>query len=251
LPPTHRVYIDEAGDRGLKFGNGSTRFFTVGAVIVRDDDEASVRQQLAVLRSELGRAPGDTLHFQKLTHTHRRRACRTLADLGTVTVATVTICKRTITDPATGSATQIATADGMYLYALRMLLERVSWFIRDSPDAGTGLVTIAHLKRFTRAHLDDYVAKLRSSSSNVAWASFGDHPFKISTPGILDMLQVADIAVSGVFKALEPDKFGETERQYLERLAPAIYRRGGKPTTYGLKVFPASLVEELGWLNTI
>lgn len=168
-----------------------------------------------------------------------------------MTIVSVTICKRTISDPATGSATQIVTPDGMYLWALRLLLERVSWFIRDDDLPGTGLVTLAHLKRFTRSHLDTYVAKLRGERSNIAWASFGDHPFKISTPGILDMLQVADIAVSGVFKALEPDAFGETERQYLERLSPAIYRRSGLPTTYGLKVFPASLLPELAWLNSI
>lgn len=63
------------------------------------------------------------------------------------------------------------------------------------------------------------------------------------------MLQVADTAASALFKAVEPDAFGNTERRYLAELGPKLYRRhAGKVTSYGLKVFPAKVAEAKGSL---
>ncbi len=57
----YRVYVDEAGDRGISAA--SNRHFVVSAVIVADCDDALVRAQLAELRAALKRHPGHVLHF--------------------------------------------------------------------------------------------------------------------------------------------------------------------------------------------
>jgi hypothetical protein len=63
------------------------------------------------------------------------------------------------------------------------------------------------------------------------------------------MLQVADICASALFKAVEPDQYGNTEPRYLTELRPIIYRDPrGLVTSYGLKVFPDAEGEQGGSL---
>lgn len=60
----------------------------------------------------------------------------------------------------------------------------------------------------------------------------------------MELLQLADTTASALFRAVEPDGFGNTERRYLRELAPKLYRRdGGIVTSYGLKVFPGEMAE--------
>jgi hypothetical protein len=130
-----------------------------------------------------------------------------------VRFVTVTVCKRSISQPGPGAGNVITTPDGMYLWCLRLLLERVSWLVRDDPRDGWAQVTIAHLKRFKREGLDGYVEKLRGSQGvKIAWSVLPAGSFRISTPEKVDMLQVADIAVSASFKAVEPDNYGHVAR---------------------------------------
>ncbi|HMJ35952.1 MAG TPA: hypothetical protein VK501_18755 [Baekduia sp.] len=64
-----RVYIDEAGDRGIS--EKSTAHFVVSATVVRDERHAAVRAELGALRATLGRKSGQVLHFQKFSHSQR------------------------------------------------------------------------------------------------------------------------------------------------------------------------------------
>jgi len=58
--------------------------------------------ELAALRSNLGRQPGQGVHFVKLSHHDRLLAANTLGGLApNVTVITVTVCKRALA-PMTG-----------------------------------------------------------------------------------------------------------------------------------------------------
>jgi hypothetical protein len=58
------------------------------------------------------------------------------------------------------------------------------------------------------------------------------------------------MSASAVFKAVEPDRYGNTEDRYLRALAPKLYRRGAaNVTSYGLKVFPVSECQRGGSLQ--
>ncbi len=124
-----RVYIDEAGDRGHSLG--SSTHFLVAAVIVRDVHDAVVRGQLTALRATLGRQPNHTLHFRRLTHSQKLKACQDIAGFDIEAITTVTMVKpRFALPPAEGEAVPyIKQADPMYLFAVRLLLERVSWYV--------------------------------------------------------------------------------------------------------------------------
>jgi hypothetical protein len=232
-----RVYIDEAGDRGGSVR--SSRYFVVSALIVDDHNDAIARQELLALKETLGRKSDETLHFRNLTHSQKIKACQEVANGSVQRFTSVVLCKRTLNTPfPDGGLAYIAQPDPMYLWAIRLLLERISWFIRDS-GGGTSTVTFAHLKRFPAAKLHDYRKALYQSSKSIHWPSFEGHPFRLNTPNTVDMLQVADICASSLFKAVEPDQYGNVETRYLSELGPLIYRDPrGQVTSYGLKVFP-------------
>lgn len=234
-----RVYIDEAGDRGTTMG--SSRYFVVAALIVDEQKDATARQELQLLKQALGRKSTDTLHFRKLTHPQKVKACQEISTFSVQTFTSVIVCKRTISTPFPGGGlAYISQPDPMYLWAIRLLLERVSWFIRDT-CGGSCTVTFAHLKRFKAAKLHSYREALLYTPTSIHWPSFAGHRFRLDAPNAIAMLQVADVCASAVFRAVEPDQYGNREPRYLTELRPIVYRRPGSAvTSYGLKVFPPS-----------
>ncbi len=81
----YRVYVDEAGDRGMK--PASSAHFAVSAIIVADPLDAQVRAELANLSQQLGRKPGQVLHFRNLTHSQKVKASQ---DVATSSIAVIT-----------------------------------------------------------------------------------------------------------------------------------------------------------------
>lgn len=243
-----RVYIDEAGDRGT--ASGSSRYFVVAALIVDDADDARLREELLRLKQTLGRKTSDVLHFRNLTHSQKIKACQEIAAFSVQRFTSVVLCKRTLSTPFPGGGlAYITQPDPMYLWAIRLLLERVSWFIRES-GGDTSIVTFAHLKRFKASKLHEYREALRATSTQVHWPSFEGHEFRLSAPGQTEILQLADSCASALFKAVEPDNFGNCEPRYLAELRPIIYRRPpGAVTSYGLKVFPVTEADSGGSLQ--
>jgi len=236
----YRVYVDEAGDRGLSAG--ASIHFVVSAVIVADSNDATVRHELAGTRSALGRGPGHVLHFQKLTHSHRLKAAQDLAGFSIATVTNVVIHKNLLGQPMpAGNMAFISRPDPMYLWALRLLLERISWYC-DEHGGDEAIVTFAHVRHFKAQKLHDYRKALNLTPGvQIRWPVFANHPFRIDGPQRVELLQVADTAASAVFKAVEPDAYGNTETRYLTELRPVLYRRGtSNVVSYGLKVFPTA-----------
>lgn len=235
----YRVYVDEAGDRGVS--PTSDRHFVVSAVIVPDAADRIVRSELAELRQSLCRHPAHVLHFVKFNHSERLKAVQDVANFSFATIANVVVRKDRIHRPhrRTDSA-HISRPDPMYLWALRLLLKRISWYIQDVGGDGA-VVTFSHLKGFKSQKLHDYRLALESSAGiDIHWPVFDGHRFRIKGAKSIELLQIADITASALFKAVEPDVFGNTETRYLNELRPKLYRRAGASiTSFGLKTFPA------------
>ena len=248
-----RVYIDEAGDRGISAQ--SSKHFVVSAIIVADGSDAQARAELDGLRKDLGRHPGQVLHFQKFSHSQRLKAVQDLATFSIAAITNVVLCKRLLRQqtPA-GDMAYISNPDPMYLWAVRLLLERVSWYARDH-GGGEAVVTFAHVRRFPAHKLHDYRSALKQSETQIDWPTYNGHPFRIASPDKVELLQLADTAASAFFRAVEPDAYGNTEQRYLAELAPKLYRRfPGNVASYGLKVFPSSegsATGPLSWLRKL
>lgn len=223
------AFIDEAGQRSSTAL--SSNHFVMSAVVISDRDVAQVAGAQARLRVELGRRPGDALHWRNLrTHSLRLHAAGTLGAMPVV-ISSVVVCKRAL-------APVMPSDDHAYLYTLRFLLERLSWFSRDQ---GAVLdYTVAHVVRFRTAKLRDYEHRLqRDPSCKVSWRSLNPHGGRLDQPSRVEQLQLAHIAASATFQAFEPDSFGYTEQRYLQSLRHRLYRRQpGELTSYGLKMHP-------------
>lgn len=244
----YRVLVDESGDRGI--AAGSSAHFVTSAIIVADGDTGQARQALDQLRLDLGRHSGHVLHFRNLNHSQKVKATQDIAGFPIAAIACSIVCKRTLGQPTSaGNMAYISRPDPMYLWALRLLLERISWYARDNGGA-EAIVTFAHVRRFKVQKLHDYRQALRQSQTEIWWPAFDGHPFRVSDHGATELLQLADISASALFKAIEPDTLGIAENRYLRNLSPKLYRRGGGAlTSYGLKVFPASEANSGGSLH--
>ncbi len=239
-----RAYVDESGDRGTS--PTATDFFVMAAVVVDDTHRPAVQGRLASIRHHLGKPPGTVLHFASNIKEHGARVyvCQELGSLGDVTITNVVMCKRLWT------SAPLLTADvsAVYLYALRFMLERLSWIARDRQDKL--IITLAHVKSFPYQLLNAYLTRLRGTPTSIEWAWIQD--IRINQPMKLELLQVADIAASSVLRAFQPDRHGVTEQRYLTELSPRLYRRPpGAITSYGMKLHPASASSHFRWVSLL
>src|SRR6476619_3064011 len=245
----YRAYVDEAGDRGISAR--SDRHFVVSAIIVADSAVAQLRGELAELRAALGRHPGHTLHFVKFSHSQRLKAVQDIAGFSLAAITNVIVHKNLIGQPRpAGNMAHISKPDPMYLWALRLLVERVSWFV-DENGGTDATVKFAHVKGFKSQKLHDYRAALENTGDvEIRWPVFTGHPFRIDAPNSVELLQIADTAASALFRAIEPDAFGNMEPRYLQELSPKLDRRGAaNVTSYGLKTFPTAVSRPGGPLD--
>ena len=216
-------------------GKRASDHFVMSAVVVHDDDLPAVAAMLAQLRVDLGRRPGETLHWKNFKgHSPRLHAAQTLGATTPVIVSSVIVCKRFFSP-----AQALPDEDLAYLFTLRFLLERLSWLAR-----GKGCTldfTLAQIVRFALPKLRDYESRLRTAPGcQIDWSRLDSHGGRIDQPSRIENLQLADIAASATFKAFEPDEFGNTEDRYFMELVPRLYRRPpGKLTSYGLKMHPS------------
>jgi Protein of unknown function (DUF3800) len=237
-----RVYVDEAGNRFIS--PKSDNFFVVSAVIVHDEWKGRVTEDFCDLKMALGRLPEHRLHFSKLSKLKRVAAARGVAQLPIAKITSVIVSKDRMGElgPA-GDLAYIADPDPMYLWALRLLLERISWFVK--AQRGRAIVTFSHLKSLDPRQIHEYRVALESGSDDpkmtIEWPVFADHSFRVDGPKKIELLQLADTAASSTYHAVQPGADGVV---YLKELKPKLYRgtpprkSAGLITKYGLKVFP-------------
>jgi hypothetical protein len=136
----------------------------------------------------------------------------------------------------------------LYRYATRLLLERVSWLVREHrrPDEGDGFTDVIFSNRSNMSYEDirSYMRLLRSQSAShpqtVQIDSSAIDPDRIRAVehSKLAGLQVADAVASGLHFALKVNRYGETEPSYLPHLKKTIYRHKAVALGYGLKMWP-------------
>jgi hypothetical protein len=240
-PTLYRVYVDETGDRG--WGGRASPIFVVSAVIVRDGKQADLIGALDRINTDLKKPPGTVLHWAEnvKAHPQRKHVAKCLAAID-MTIASVVVIKQ----PMMGSGTGLSDSTSMYNYAIRRLLERVSWFVDD--HGGQASITFAHIKRFPYEQLRAYIELLRQLSTTIRWRAFLGNP-KIDQPARIRQLQVADLVAGAHGSALRQDDYGDFEASYLHQLVPLIYIRGrARATSYGFNVIgPDGCMDTYPW----
>lgn len=140
MRPLFHVYIDEAGDPGVKPKDSSdphwSDWFVLSAVVVADENDGDTVRWIEEMNTAIRRRNGPTeIHYRKFSDTNRQHVCRVLASkpVRIFTVASHKGSMRQHSNRRLGRANDRE----FYNWCLRLLLERVTeWCARRGRQAG-------------------------------------------------------------------------------------------------------------------
>jgi hypothetical protein len=256
------AYVDESGDEGFKFltppARGSTQWFCLSAVVVRRIREPQAVVLIDDVRQRLQKPHKYTLHFRKLNHTQKVMFSQRVAQTSSLRFVTVLAHKPSLMDSS------LIAGSRLYLFATRMLLERISWLCRDASDRhgdgdGTCEVIFSNRTNLSYEEMRDYLALLEARSQDIDcridWTVNRPERIRSLHAHQSKGLQIADAVASGFFSAFEQDRFGNTEDRYAKLLIPRSYRHNDKLNRYGVKVCCGDKITEteievsVSWLH--
>lgn len=239
------AYIDEAGDDGFKFrhpGNdgGSSRWLVLSAAVFRTKAEAELPKLRREIRGtfDKGRKPPRVMHFRKLTHERRVNLVRTLGRFPMRAVS-ILIYKPAIQEPV------FRRERYLYSYAVRLLLERISWLCAEKNRIGEGDGTVRlrfeHRRSTSYQELRSYLSRLRSKDpeeTRIAWEVIDIDKVEAHPKDRYFGLQVADAVAGAFFQELEANRQGWSEGRYCREIKRVVFGRRGNRRSYGAKVWP-------------
>jgi hypothetical protein len=233
---TFTAYIDESGCSGDKFGNGSSDFLAIGATIIRDELLPGAMSIFDAARE----SAGSSTKYKKFSKENGKNRYLLTQKLGTAKLAT---CLVAIHKPSMQGTHIRDNHANEYNYLLKMLIERISWAVRDARELsgrknGPCHLVLSEQRMYPYDEMFNYFAKLRKGAHNCRaewkWIS-GEQPEIIrhedETP-----VHLADIVASAFAMAIEPKDHGMTDDRFLRNFAGTIYQKHDK--LFGLKLFP-------------
>ena len=223
------VYIDEAGDLGYQRG---TQCFVLAAVVVDKTEETELRHKIEIVRERLNVRE---IHMRKLRDYNQRAfAVDVLAD-GTFTYIAVLVDTKKL------NLTMRATASVAYNYICRMLLERVSWFLRDTQRVGDIVLSARGTAR--DEELIQYISE-KLITGTYPGTRLAQGVFKrisAKPASSWDMLQLADVCATSMFWSHEVNTWGFRTPCFEYRLRSHLYKHGKDILNYGVKYFDKAM----------
>lgn len=223
------AYIDESGDEGFKFRKSSDEeassdWFVLSAFVTRKTTDIETVKVVDRVRQEFRLHPRKHIHWKDLKHPQKVRYAQIIATLQ-ARIITVCVHKPSLLEPET-----FQDRYRLYFYAVRYLIERISWLARDRHNSvkwgGDGTVQLIFSNRQGMSYneMRDYLRLLevQKHSGKDIRIEFDRIPIDkmvTRTPGRYMGLQLADAAAGASFNAVERDKFGNTEPRYLKNSA--------------------------------
>lgn len=213
------LYIDEAGDLGIKRG---TRWFVITGVVAEETDEQHIRQTINHIRTMLNLRE---IHFRKITDFSRKiYVCKELSKEN-FTYANVLL--------DTSKSDHFYDPIRTYNFMCRVLLERVSQYMKLNDMEGNIILSSRGTKR--DGELIDYIT---NKLLNYKWNDVQSDVFckiKSKPASEWDLLQLADVCATSTWKAYNPDKLGFVYPCFASNLKTHLYQREGQIMEHGLK----------------
>ena len=229
------VYIDEAGDLGFQRG---TQWFILSAVIVKKQDEPQIRAKLAQIKARLNI---NDIHIRRLPDFYKRAVAVREINEENFTYMCV------IADTNKLDYTKIPSPTIAYNYLCRMLLERVSWYLRDTNQKGDIVLSARGTSR--DGELIEYINDrlLTYPNNQIVEGVFGRITAKPA--GSWDLLQLADICATTMFLMYEKNGWGFRTPCFTKVLSNHLYRHNGVVNKYGIKYFTNDMKPESDYLK--
>lgn len=219
--PQYVVYIDEAGDPGIKQKptrdlSAASEWFVVSAVVVRSSRDRDTISWVSDMREAI-RAQGRTpIHYRKLSTSNQSRVCRMLADKD-VRIFVVASHKTNMRGHQNKKIGSSLGRGEFYNWCLRLLLERVThWCANRSSIEGNRIyparIVFSERGGHDYTHLRSYIENLRFQAvSGTTYLKAKEIVPEVLDPQYCDVrphsalagLQLADIAASAFFQGLD------------------------------------------------
>lgn len=250
------AFIDEAGDPSVKrvaplTPGGATEWFVLSAVVVRAAREADPVEWVKELRQDLRATQSAALHYRKLSPAKRLRACEHLGSKP-ARVFVVASNKRNMEGHQNQRADKISSQEWFYNWCTRILLERVTSYCFDVSMREVGEPQIVRLEFSQRGglrydqmrayhkylELQDrgprgvYLNRRRPKWEVMSWDEFCVYPDHQRAG-----LQLADIAASAFYQAVEPQS-PHFDLNPAKALSKVVARVNGTPVDEGLTLLP-------------
>ena len=248
------AYIDEAGDEGItklrdkRNGGpgGQSRWLVLGGILVSkatDQTLPRIRDDIVAL---FPKKKGRDLHFRELRHEQKVVAVDALAG-NRIGICAVCSCKETLLD--NGKFEKLYQQKGhLYNYLTRFLLERLTTAValqgqRAGVQAKLNVVFSRRMNTDYHA-MREYLMLMRDGKEKVApvrsidWSVFSPDDIWVENHSRWAGLQLADVATSAVFNALEPNFYGKYEPRYALTLAKRFLSRRKTIIDSGLTLIP-------------
>ncbi|TAV89284.1 DUF3800 domain-containing protein [Rhizobium leguminosarum] len=244
------AYIDEAGDEG--FGklagesSGQSNWFSIGAAIVDEANDKLLPSWRDEVMKKFANRKNRDLHFRELNHDQRVHACSTIASKS-VGGCVVSSCKVTILDAQ--EIEIFKRPQHLYNYLTRFLLERVTAACRQKAAAqgarASLRVVFSRRKGTDYEKMREYLEFMRDGKEkmtpvrSIDWSVLDPANIAVENHKVRAGLQIADLFTSAIWKALEPNGYGNCEDRYARILEPRLIKLGGRTLNCGLTTIPS------------
>jgi hypothetical protein len=215
------AFVDEIGDRG--YSKKSSEYFAMAAVVFPATVQQKVKDCIAQIKTKLGIPLITPLHWRKHCRLHefKKFVVGEIAGIEGVSVIYVISDKKTV--PADHAK--------FYNIVAAFMLERI---LKHSEELNSSVsIRFGHIRGFDHARTIDYFQKKDWSLCN--YHRLLDQPKWISAD-TNSGIQLADIYAGILGAAMIPDRFGNFEASYLEKIRHQIRTaKNGKVSGFGIK----------------
>lgn len=221
------VYIDEAGDLGF---NRGTQWFVLSAVIVDKEKENHVRNTMAGIKRRLNIRE---IHMRDVKDFNKRTLIVKMLSNEEFCYANV------IADTSKLNLIMSASSDTAYNYMCRMLLERVSWFLRDNNKKADIVLSARGTSR--DGELIEYIKErlIPYETNHIDKNVF--EKIKAKKAAEWDMLQLADVCATTMFWTHEKNGWGFRIPCFSKVFQDHLYRHNRRVDSYGIKYFDSAM----------
>ena len=254
-PYSYVLYIDEAGDDGLRKvrpidTNGSSEWLVIGGVLIESSSESEVVDWVQDIRRELGSTQGPALHFRNLSHAKRLQAGELLASRK-VKLFVVASNKKNMRGYNNPRAAERGGTQWFYNYCVRILMERATHMCLAHSQKVYGeprYLKVIFSKRggHSYAQTKAYWELLKNQAwSNSTYLKRRQIAFQVLRFGLVEYvphvqvagLQLADIVASSFFQAVDPS-LPRWSVDAAKALRPKMAKARGLIADYGLVLQP-------------
>lgn len=248
------AYIDEAGDEGItklrhkerREQGGQSRWLILGGILVSEETDRNLPRIRDEIISLFPKKKSRDFHFRELKHDQKVATVDHLADQR-IGVCCVCSCKETLLDG--GKFENLYQQKGhLYNYLTRFLLERLTAAVSNygrNNKIEVSLSVVFSRRMNTDYHaMRDYLILMRDGREKRApvrgidWSVFSPDDIWVENHSRWAGLQIADVATSAMFNALEPNLYGKYEPRYALALAKRMLTAKKSVHDCGLTLIP-------------